>query len=208
MWFKQFFFSPQIKEFRLWSQDRKQRGLSLPLPANYAKLKTHWSQVFLSGVGGGYERRGAGRDPVPQLCTSQAIASCAPATGPSRPGPGQPMSHGLVYVSANARLSEARGCVFTQLRSAGPGRQRRTSESALTTRNPGGPGQEGGTQASPSQERPLCLEIHPAYKHTLSTRLHSGGRGKNNPRLQPRRNVHTDILSGRPPGTGRGAGVQ
>lgn len=87
MWFKQFFFSPQIKEFRLWSQDRKQRGLSLPLPANYAKLKTHWSQVFLSGVGGGYERRGAGRDPVPQLRTSQAIASCAPATGPSPPRP-------------------------------------------------------------------------------------------------------------------------
>lgn len=146
--------------------------------------------------------------PCPSSAPPRPSRPVLPPRAPPRPGPGQPMSHGLVYVSANARLSEARGRVFTQPRSAGLGRQRRTSESALTTRNPGGPGQEGGTQASPSQERPLCLEIHPAYKHTLSTRLHSGGRGKNNPRLQPRRNVHTDILSGRPPGTGRGAGVQ
>lgn len=146
--------------------------------------------------------------PCPSSAPPRPSRPVLPPRAPPRPGPGQPVSHGLVYVSANARLSEARGHVFTQPRSTGPGRQRRTSESALTTRNPGGPGQEGGTQASPSQERPLCLEIHPAYKHTLSTRLHSGGRGKNNPRLQPRRNVHTDILSGRPPGTGRGAGVQ
>lgn len=83
------------------------------------------------------------------------------------------------------------------------GRKRRTSESALTTRNPSGP--ERGTQASHSQERPLCLKIQPAYKHTLSTRLHSAGRGKNNPSLQSRRNGHSDILLGRPPGV-RGQG--
>lgn len=131
--------------------------------------------------------------------TAQSSASCALATGPSppRPRPAHVPRPRLCQRRRQALRGEGDASSHSPTRL---GCKRQTSESALTTRNPSGP--ERGTQASPSQERPLCLKIQPAYKHTLSTRLHSRGRGKNNPSLQPRRNVHTDILSGRPPGVG------
>lgn len=120
MWFKQFFFFPQVKSFVHGLRTEKGgAGVSLPPPKKLFEVKKNWSQVFFRGWGARVTRVATPRlqlqhtlHPVPPEVRALALISAASCSRQG-PCPMQPLQTKVPWFMSvkDFRLSEpeARG---------------------------------------------------------------------------------------------------